>query len=183
MEDVTKAGISRRTLVKGAAWSVPVLAAAVAVPMAAASAATNTGANFYWNPPADIAPAFSRLTNDDELLKGGFQATISYRAGATSNWNAPTNETISVVVVFSQAVSATAFTGSAWTATPDLNSAPQTTWTFQKASGESIDLNFNFVGTIAGDISSTATMSVTKTNNPWVTWAAEPAVSAPIKLN
>lgn len=37
MEDVTKAGISRRTLVKGAAWSVPVIAAAVAVPARAAS--------------------------------------------------------------------------------------------------------------------------------------------------
>ncbi len=36
--DVTKsAGLSRRTIVKGAAWSVPVIAAAVAVPMAAAS--------------------------------------------------------------------------------------------------------------------------------------------------
>lgn len=30
-------GVSRRTLVKGAAWSIPVIAAAVAVPMAAAS--------------------------------------------------------------------------------------------------------------------------------------------------
>ncbi len=30
-------GISRRTIVKGAAWSVPVIAAAVATPLAAAS--------------------------------------------------------------------------------------------------------------------------------------------------
>lgn len=37
MEDIKKTGLSRRTIVKGAAWSVPVIAAAVAVPMAAAS--------------------------------------------------------------------------------------------------------------------------------------------------
>ncbi|WP_353115181.1 hypothetical protein [Microbacterium sp.] len=33
----TTAGLSRRTIVKGAAWSVPVVAAAAAVPMASAS--------------------------------------------------------------------------------------------------------------------------------------------------
>ena len=44
-EHVTHAGVSRRTVVKGAAWSVPVLAAAVAAPLAAAStAATDVGA-------------------------------------------------------------------------------------------------------------------------------------------
>lgn len=32
-----KGGVSRRTVVKGAAWSVPVIAAAVAMPLAAAS--------------------------------------------------------------------------------------------------------------------------------------------------
>ncbi len=37
MTEENKAGLSRRTVLKGAAWSVPVVAAAVAVPMAAAS--------------------------------------------------------------------------------------------------------------------------------------------------
>ncbi|MGS0561276.1 hypothetical protein [Microbacterium aurugineum] len=41
-------GVSRRTLVKGAAWSVPVIAAAVATPLAAASVADN-----------DLVPALS----------------------------------------------------------------------------------------------------------------------------
>lgn len=48
MEDIKKTGLSRRTIVKGAAWSVPVIAAAVAVPMAAASGHTpNDMLNFY----------------------------------------------------------------------------------------------------------------------------------------
>ncbi|MFK3676441.1 hypothetical protein ACI2IP_01835 [Microbacterium sp. NPDC090218] len=37
-------GVSRRTLVKGAAWSVPVIAAAVATPLAAASGDIEVGA-------------------------------------------------------------------------------------------------------------------------------------------
>ncbi|MGV2902599.1 hypothetical protein ACNPM4_13045 [Microbacterium sp. AGC62] len=37
-------GISRRTIVKGAAWSVPVIAAAVATPLAAASGDVEVGA-------------------------------------------------------------------------------------------------------------------------------------------
>lgn len=37
MNDFTKTGLDRRTVVKGAAWSVPVLAAAVATPLAAAT--------------------------------------------------------------------------------------------------------------------------------------------------
>lgn len=37
-------GLSRRAIVKGAAWSVPVIAAAVATPLAAASGITDVGA-------------------------------------------------------------------------------------------------------------------------------------------
>ena len=50
MEDTTQPtrGLSRRTLVKGAAWSVPVIAVAAATPLAAASTATNVG-NFALN--------------------------------------------------------------------------------------------------------------------------------------
>ncbi|MCS3841751.1 hypothetical protein [Microbacterium sp. AK031] len=38
-EEIQNKGISRRTVVKGAAWSVPVIAAAVATPLASASTA------------------------------------------------------------------------------------------------------------------------------------------------
>ncbi|WP_313811157.1 hypothetical protein [Glutamicibacter sp.] len=45
-EQGTKSGIDRRTIVKGAAWAVPVVAAATAVPMASASVPAD---------PADVA--------------------------------------------------------------------------------------------------------------------------------
>ena len=51
MEDTTSSparSVSRRALVKGAAWSVPVIAVAAATPLAAASTATNVG-NFAIN--------------------------------------------------------------------------------------------------------------------------------------
>ncbi|MFJ4166424.1 hypothetical protein ACIPY5_12800 [Microbacterium sp. NPDC089698] len=51
MEDTTSSpsrSVSRRALVKGAAWSVPVIAVAAATPLAAASTATNVG-NFALN--------------------------------------------------------------------------------------------------------------------------------------
>ena len=46
MTDV-KRGLSRRTMIKGAAWSVPVVAAAFAAPMAAASANPQTELRFF----------------------------------------------------------------------------------------------------------------------------------------
>ena len=37
MEEITNSGVSRRSLVKGAAWSVPIIAVAASTPIAAAS--------------------------------------------------------------------------------------------------------------------------------------------------
>ncbi len=44
MSDTVKPGLSRRTVVKGAAWTVPTVAVATAVPLAAASTSTDVGA-------------------------------------------------------------------------------------------------------------------------------------------
>lgn len=41
--------VERRTIIKGAAWSVPVIAAAVATPLATASTPTEEGAGFRFN--------------------------------------------------------------------------------------------------------------------------------------
>lgn len=82
----TPTGLTRRTLVKGAAWSVPVVAAAVATPLAAASAAlaaltyevapiadheapfgasslrvSNTGASDYTGPITLTTPAWTNV--------------------------------------------------------------------------------------------------------------------------
>lgn len=59
MQDVSNRDVERRTLFQGAAWSVPILASAVAVPLASASACTRvvndypfTGSNTIVNVPA-----------------------------------------------------------------------------------------------------------------------------------
>ncbi|GAA5152040.1 hypothetical protein GCM10025768_19410 [Microbacterium pseudoresistens] len=44
--DIQKSGLSRRTVIKGAAWSVPLVAAAVAVPARAASAGGSVAEQF-----------------------------------------------------------------------------------------------------------------------------------------
>lgn len=41
-------GLTRRTVVRGAAWSVPVIAASVAVPLAAASLTTCPALSYWW---------------------------------------------------------------------------------------------------------------------------------------
>ncbi|GGM36965.1 hypothetical protein [Microbacterium saperdae] len=54
-------GVSRRTVVKGAAWSVPVVAAAVATPLAAAS--TGTPAATFWATGATVSVVSGNVTN------------------------------------------------------------------------------------------------------------------------
>ncbi|MEV4669471.1 hypothetical protein [Microbacterium sp. LWO12-1.2] len=54
-------GVSRRTVVKGAAWSVPVVAAAVAIPLAAAS--TPTPAATFWATGATVSVVSGNVTN------------------------------------------------------------------------------------------------------------------------
>lgn len=41
-------GVRRRTIIKGAGWSIPVIAAAVAAPVASASSATCPALSYYW---------------------------------------------------------------------------------------------------------------------------------------
>ena len=52
--------LSRRTLVKGAAWSVPVVAVAIATPLAAASA---TPAATFWATGATVSVVSGNVTN------------------------------------------------------------------------------------------------------------------------
>ena len=83
-------GFSRRTLVKGAAWSVPVVAAAVATPLAAASVAPPAA---FWATGATVSVVSGNATNytlegsdaDGELavLPVGSSVTITPDAGVT----------------------------------------------------------------------------------------------------
>ena len=83
-------GFTRRTLVKGAAWSVPVVAAAVATPLAAASIAPPAA---FWATGATVSVVSGNATNytlegsDSEgelaVLPVGSSVTITPDAGVT----------------------------------------------------------------------------------------------------
>ncbi|WP_167131885.1 hypothetical protein [Paramicrobacterium chengjingii] len=67
----TENGLSRRTMVKGAAWSVPVIAVAAATPMAAAS---TTNASLAWT-DSDFGLLSLQLIDGDATL--GAQVAIT----------------------------------------------------------------------------------------------------------
>lgn len=92
----TKKALSRRTVVKGAAWSVPVITAAVAAPLAAASVTPPPAADYgqvtvNTKPKAGSNPTFSAaglVTNgqdyDPGTVKAGELLTITFANGATA---------------------------------------------------------------------------------------------------
>ena len=61
-ENPRAVGVSRRTVVKGAAWSVPVVAVAVATPLAAASGPAAPAATF-WATGATVSVVSGNVTN------------------------------------------------------------------------------------------------------------------------
>lgn len=73
-------GVSRRTLVKGAAWSVPVIAAAVATPLAAASGDIEVGA-FALNGTCGVlgvlGPGFTLTAGPSTPLPVGTTITVT----------------------------------------------------------------------------------------------------------
>lgn len=162
-------GLSRRTVIKGAAWSVPVIAAAVAVPMAAASGgAINSEANYYWD--AEAQGAFTSLAAAADGLKATFSTQISYRADP---WmNPPADASLLVVVTFDSPVTldpASSF--GSWIPDP-AGGSTGTTFLFTKTPSSFGDgLTFNVIGSSPGPITSTATMSLL--NGGTTSWASE----------
>lgn len=165
-----ESGISRRAVVRGAAWSVPVIAVAVATPLAAASGGgtVNSDANYFWD--AESEGDYTSLVAAGGGLAATFSTQISYRADP---WVAPpASASLVVVVTFSSPVTldpASTITG--WVATPGLGSTG-TTFTFVGTpAGFGGSLSFNIIGTVPGTLTSTATMSLT--DGGTTTWAAE----------
>lgn len=74
--DVRTSGVSRRAVAKGAAWSIPVVATAVAAPQAAASPGAPVVGNYYWNPSAQADDI--QLTPAAGGNVATFSAQISY---------------------------------------------------------------------------------------------------------
>lgn len=96
-----ESGIARRTVVKGAAWSLPVIAMAVATPMAAAS--------------GDIALAFTLPSYATETACGTID-NVTVRATANGNPAPGTPITVTLADGFTFAGGGTTFSGTA-----DLN--------------------------------------------------------------
>ncbi|WP_417504163.1 hypothetical protein [Microbacterium sp.] len=166
-------GISRRTVMKGAAWSVPVIAAAVALPMAAASGAntSNDLANYYWD--AEAQGGYTALVPAAGGLRATFSTQISYRS--QPDWvNPPTGASLVVVVEFSSPV--TLDPGSSlgsWAPDPASGSFART-FTFTKTPASFGDaLTFNVVGSAGGTLTSTATMRLI--GGGTTTWSSEPS--------
>lgn len=165
-----KPGISRRTMVKGAAWSLPVIAVATAVPLAAASTGgtINSEANYYWD--AEAQGDFTTLVAAQDGLRATFSTQISYRADP---WvNPPADASLVVAVVFDSPVTIDAGSSiGGWSATPGLGSTASSFTFVSTPSGFGRALTFNVVGSAPGPLTSTATMSLL--NGGTTTWAQE----------
>ncbi|MFB8190910.1 hypothetical protein ACFC14_16455 [Microbacterium sp. NPDC055988] len=166
-------GISRRTLVAGAAWSVPVIAAAVALPLAAASGSntSNDLANYYWD--AEAQGGYTSLVPAAGELRATFSTQISYRS--QPDWvNPPAGASLVVVVEFSAPVTLDSGPSvGSWTPVPAGGSSART-FTFTKTPASFGDsLTFNVIGSAAGTLTSTATMGLM--GGGTTTWSSEPS--------
>lgn len=174
-QDINR-GISRRTLVTGAAWSVPVIAAAVALPMAAASGTntSNSVANYYWD--AEAQGGYTALVPAAGALKATFSTQISYRS--QPDWvGPPAGASLVVVVEFSSPVMLDPGSSlGSWVPAPASGSSART-FTFTKTPASFGDaLTFNVVGSAPGTLISTATMSLI--NGGSTTWTSEPSAQS-----
>ena len=163
-------GLSRRTVVKGAAWSVPVIAAAIAAPLAAASVGgvLNSEANYYW--AAESQGEYTTLSAAAGGLMATFSTQIAYRANPWAN--PPAGASLVVVVTFDSPVRLDPGSSlGGWTPSPALG-ATTTTFTFTVTpSSFGGALTFNVVGSAPGPLASTAAMSLISGGT--ASWAAE----------
>lgn len=163
-------GLSRRTVIAGAAWSAPVIAAAVALPMAAASgnALTNADANYYWS--AEAQGGFTTLVAAAGGRKATFSTQISYQS--KGEWvSPPAGATLMVTVQFTSPVTLESGSFNTWVPAPSKDSTAQTFTFALTPPNNGAGLTFNVVGSAPGEITSTATMRLL--NGGTTTWAPE----------
>ncbi|PQZ87708.1 hypothetical protein CQ018_17305 [Arthrobacter sp. MYb227] len=96
-ENISKGSTNRRTLVKGAAWSVPVVALAVAAPSAAASGEVETPVFYDWSVGGSASVgsgnnAFFTVNGqsadgEDATVPAGFTIVITPPEGVTLKVN------------------------------------------------------------------------------------------------
>lgn len=143
MEDTTSSpsrNVSRRALVKGAAWSVPVIAVAAATPLAAASTATNVG-DFHINGTCGVLG----------LLGPGFTLTAGSAPLPVGTIINITGTGIANVGVFS-------VTGGTATVNVLSGTARQITLTAPLAAGTTIDFRTTLSISVAFQLSAATTL-------------------------
>lgn len=146
-------GVQRRTIVAGAAWTIPVIAAATAAPLAAASAAGPdlVITNFTNAPQAGYAPVFSTPDGGP----GYYQYTPLFTRVDVTNGSgsAATGFTLNVQIPAQSYLNGTASVNSAstpgWTIAqvyPDGggNAIVQLVWTGSLPAGETARLFLNY---------------------------------------
>ncbi|UJP10780.1 hypothetical protein L2X99_03810 [Microbacterium sp. KUDC0406] len=173
-----KSGFSRRTVLKGAAWSVPVVAVATAVPLAAASEAPNDEANYFWD--SEATGTFATLDPAGSGLNVRFSTRISYDGGNPYQ-QPPANGIIQITLVFDQPMTLTQPNTQGWVqVTPSEGGlGPSTTFVFQKTpSSQGGDLTLNMVGDHAGPVNVNGTMTLL--NGGTTTWSSEVAEASAI---
>ncbi|WP_223627932.1 hypothetical protein [Microbacterium sp. EST19A] len=130
--------------------------------------AENDTANYYWD--AEAEGQFTTLVAAQDGLLATFSTQVSYRA---IPWVAPpAGASLVIVVVFDSPVTlsaASVITG--WSVTPFLGSTASSFTFVATPSGFGGGLTFNVVGSVAGPLTSTATMTLV--NGGTTTWAQE----------
>jgi len=149
---------NRRTVLRTAAWSVPVVAVATAAPQAAASSGPepNADANYYW--AAEAQGSYTSLVAAASGLAATYSTQVGYQA---TPWAAPPADgTLVLTLTFSQPVTMSTAPAN-WTKTAPTGNGPSTTFTFELTpSGFGGALTFNLTGSAAGAISVSTAMSL-----------------------
>ena len=174
-----KTQISRRTVAKGAAWSVPVVTIAMAAPALAASPpgpgpAPNDEANYYWSgvPGPDKDTVYTSLVPAVGGRMAQFSTQISYQS--TPYVNPPSGPILIVMVTFSQPVTISALS-SGWTAVPGRGPATSFTFTKSDSTRQGGSLSFNATADHAGELTATALMETRNNQRPdgsYATWSS-----------
>lgn len=161
--------ISRRSVTKAAAWSVPVVATAAASPMASASGggpAPNSSANYFWD--AESQNNYTRLDPAAGDLAFNYSTQISYQSDPYVA--PPAGACLEVSISFTQEVTQRNLISADWTKVTPSGDGPSTSFTYRKCpSAQGGALSVNFEGSKAGSISSTSSMTLI--NGGDTTWS------------
>lgn len=158
-QNVTSTRINRRTVVKGAAWSVPVIAAAIAAPAASASTAST-----------DLAVAFggSRVINLTLLGTVGVNVTLANTLTISNIGSSPSTGGEKVTVTFPSALSQLTLVSSSGLATITTGGTTRTITLPIIPAGSSEVINMGLVslpvGILTGNVTINATLVAADTN-------------------